>query len=232
MKPINMIQTDNPPLRGLCRYQSTMPKMYKQIKGQIKGKESIIEHMLSSLRSCTIHQLILNTILSRQLQMYDCEIKGQVGKARYQYQFAGTAADSAAYELESKVSRWGGSHYSRGFPGQWWPLIWLSGWLPMLTWNVWNTQKSRVDKISHSGDITNKAVPGDWTADHFRVGSVVMLPNWGRCSRPVYYSTKRTATTDSLTSLSTDWYKETAYKVTGTQITASRRLPDGDLPAK
>ena len=57
--------------------------------------------MLPSLRSCTIHQLILNTIVSRQPQMYDCKIKDQVGKARYQYQFAGTAA----YELESKVSR-------------------------------------------------------------------------------------------------------------------------------
>ena len=68
MKPINMIQTDNPPLWRLCGYPSTMPKMCKQIKGQIKGKESIIEHILSSLRGCTIHQLILNTIVSRQPQ--------------------------------------------------------------------------------------------------------------------------------------------------------------------
>ena len=40
-------------------------------------------------------------------------------------------------------------------------------------------------KISYPKDnhITNKAVPGDWRlcTSFMKVGSVVMLPNWGRC---------------------------------------------------
>jgi len=61
--------------------------------------------------------------------------------------------------------------------------IGLTEWVTSYADSKCNTQKSRVDKISHSGDITNKAVPGDWTAEHFRVGSVVMLPNWGAVYR-------------------------------------------------
>ena len=64
-----------------------------------------------------------------------------------------------------------------GYLGQWRPLVWLSGWRH--TSSRRNTSVGwRADK---TGTLGTPRFPGEHVTGHLRVGSVVVLPNWGRC---------------------------------------------------